>query len=136
MVDKIFSKGLAITTILLFLGLAIQPSIAVQPNTSDSDDDCDICPAIETISKIIDEEKYQELYDKVFRLKEVEKKINTDPPPKLCDFLEQLITIIFIPCYLLSLIGSIFIIWIFLFPFYILYSFGVVIGCFIPPPEV
>ena len=43
MKQRIICKTLAVAVILLFLGLAIQPSVAVQPETTDIEDDCNLC---------------------------------------------------------------------------------------------
>jgi hypothetical protein len=37
---------------ILFLGLAIQPSIAVNPITSDNEDDCSICPKVSKLQVV------------------------------------------------------------------------------------
>ena len=60
MKQRIICKGLAVAVILLFLGLAIQPSIAVQSDTSVSDDKNQVQPPITgkpdlTIVDIVDE---------------------------------------------------------------------------------
>jgi hypothetical protein len=38
------SKALAVAVIILFLGLAVQPSVAVQPDSEEREDDCNLCP--------------------------------------------------------------------------------------------
>ena len=37
-------KILVVGVIVLFIGLGVQPAIAVTPDTSDSDDNCNLCP--------------------------------------------------------------------------------------------
>ena len=39
--------------ILLFIGIAVQPSIAVNPISSDNEDDCEICPSLNSDRKQI-----------------------------------------------------------------------------------
>ena len=42
-------NGLVVGVILLFIGIAIQPAIAVNPISTDNEDDCDICPKISNL---------------------------------------------------------------------------------------
>jgi len=46
MKEKIICKTLTVAVILLFLGLVIQPSVAVQLDTSENEEDCKLCPKI------------------------------------------------------------------------------------------
>ena len=57
MKTRIISKNLAVAVLLLFVGVGIQPAIAsVEPNTFDNDD-CEVCPVIESISNLVDDEE-------------------------------------------------------------------------------
>ena len=49
--NSIFTQGLAVAVILLFIGIAIQPSVA-DANISDSEDDCDICQKLSSLNFI------------------------------------------------------------------------------------
>ena len=62
---------------ILFLGLSINPAIAVNHISSDNADDCNICPKV---SKLQGVEKYKELSDRITTLKEMNKKINHITP--------------------------------------------------------
>jgi len=56
---------------ILFLGLAINPAIAVNPISSDNEDDCNICPKVSNLQVV---EKYRELSDRINTLPEIEDK--------------------------------------------------------------
>jgi hypothetical protein len=57
MKTRIISKNLAVAVLMLFVGVGIQPAIAsVEPNTFDNDD-CEVCPVIESISNLVDDEE-------------------------------------------------------------------------------
>ena len=56
----------------------VSSNLPEQPN--DVDDDCDICPAISVISKLVNEEKYQELSDRLETLKEMNVKTESYSP--------------------------------------------------------
>jgi hypothetical protein len=74
---------------ILFLGLSIQPSIAVKPISSDNEDDCSICPKI---SKLKELGKYQELFDRTTTLKEMNKELKSDSDrPIICAILDFLL---------------------------------------------
>jgi len=86
----------------LFLGLAIQPSIAVNPISSENEDDCSICPKVSKphlvrLKRLLDrfekynerlsviskhnpevEGKYQELSDRINPLSEMNKILNSN----------------------------------------------------------
>jgi hypothetical protein len=77
--------------ILLFVGVAVQPSIAINPISSDNEDDCSICPKV---SKLKELGKYQELFDRITTLKEMNKEIKPDYPyPIICNILSILVTV-------------------------------------------
>ena len=57
MKQRIICKTLAVAVILLFFGLGVQPAIAITPNTTESEDDCDICPAIKKIKSLEEKNK-------------------------------------------------------------------------------
>ena len=44
MKQRIICKTLAVAVIILFLGVGVQPAIAVTPETTDIEDDCNLCP--------------------------------------------------------------------------------------------
>jgi hypothetical protein len=75
--NPVLYKTLVVGVIILFIGIGIQPAIAVTPNTSDSND-CDICPSIEDLIDRKDVKKYQELLDKINSLKEENDGLNSD----------------------------------------------------------
>ena len=56
---------LSVGITILFLGLAINPAVAVNPISSDSNDDCEICPKVSNL-------------DRITILKEVSKKYVSD----------------------------------------------------------
>ena len=56
---------------ILFLGLTINPAVAVNPIPSDNEEDCDICPKVDNLQL---GEKYQELFDRITTLKEMNKE--------------------------------------------------------------
>jgi len=62
---------------ILFLGVSINPAIAVNPISSDNEDDCSICHPISNLQEI---EKYKELSNRFTTLKEMNKKINPITP--------------------------------------------------------
>lgn len=103
---------------LLFMGLAIQPSIAVNPISIDSEEDCYICPKVSSLQVVrlkslinrvetldnklsvmsklnpIVAEEYQELSDRITALKELNKELNLDAQIKdkiICAILEIII---------------------------------------------
>jgi len=83
-------NGLVLGVILLFIGVVFQPSVAVNPISSDNEEDCDICPKVSNqhlvrLRSLIDKvetlnndislmsrlnpevvEKYQELSDRIW----------------------------------------------------------------------
>ena len=92
-------KALVIGVIVLFIGVGIQPAIAVTLNSADSEDDCNLCPKkvskqhiiklkslisrldtlntkLLTVSKLNPdiEERYQDISDKVAILKDINKQ--------------------------------------------------------------
>ena len=76
---------LAVGITILFLGLVVQPVFAVNPISSDKEEACNICPKI---SKLQGVEKYQELFDRITKLKEMNKEIKPDYPyPIICNIL-------------------------------------------------
>lgn len=46
MKERIISKGLTVAIFLLFLGVSVQPSIAITSESLDNEDDCEICPKV------------------------------------------------------------------------------------------
>jgi len=97
---------------ILFLGLAIQPSIAVNPISADNEDDCSICPKVsslhlvglkdlinrvETLNNKLSvgvkhnpdvAEKYQELSEGITTLTKMSKESKPDKDyPIICDIL-------------------------------------------------
>jgi len=66
-------NGLAVGVILLFIGVTVQPAIAVNPISSDNEENCNICPKISKLQLV---EKYQELSDSITTFTEMNKKIN------------------------------------------------------------
>lgn len=112
-----FKKGLIIGIIFLFVGIAFQPAVAVTPNATESEDECNLCPKINNqqitifksliyrlerqINKLsvlskqnpIMKRKYQEISDGIATLKEMNVESNSDDYPKICDFLGKLVSI-------------------------------------------
>ena len=112
-------NGLVVVVILLFIGVAVQSSIAVNPISSDNKENCDICPKVnkthlirlkslinrvETLNNELSvvskynlevEEKYQKLSDKITALTEMNKELKSGTPhgnnPIICIFLWKLI---------------------------------------------
>ncbi|UCF49061.1 MAG: hypothetical protein JSU91_04745 [Thermoplasmatales archaeon] len=74
MKSRIICKPLAVAVIVLFLGLAVQPSVAVQQDTTDSEDDCDICPTGSIVYKLVKEEDKQKLSDIINTLLDIKDK--------------------------------------------------------------
>ncbi len=101
-------NGLVVGVILLFIGIAFQPAVAVNPISADNEEDCSICPKVSklqivrlkslinrvetldnklsVISKHNPEiaEKYQELSDEITTLKEMHKEFK--PNKQLNDY--------------------------------------------------
>ena len=73
-------KTLVFAIILLFIGVGIQPAIAITPKPSDIEDNCDLCPFINNKYNPKVEEKNQELSDKLAIIKEMNKKIDSFTP--------------------------------------------------------
>ncbi|KYK32080.1 MAG: hypothetical protein AYK22_00540 [Thermoplasmatales archaeon SG8-52-3] len=78
-----FKKILVVGIIILFLGIAIQPSVAADTNIKDGEDDCNLCP--KKVSK-------QQIFTINNILKSINKKsilkpdkLQQDPP--FCNFL-------------------------------------------------
>ena len=46
MKQRTICKTLAVAVILLFIGVSVNPAIAVKSDSTDSDDDCDLCPKV------------------------------------------------------------------------------------------
>ena len=112
-------NGLVMVVILLFIGVAVQPSIAVNPNSSDNKDDCNLCakkvskPYLVLLKSLINRaetlnnklsviskfhpkltEEYQELLDKITTLKEMNKEYISDVSwdfPVICNIVSFLI---------------------------------------------
>jgi len=61
MKKRILIRGLVIGIIFIFIGIIFQPVIAVTPNTSEIEDDCDICPSIKKIKSLADKNKNEKL---------------------------------------------------------------------------
>jgi hypothetical protein len=106
---RMLNKGLAVAVIILFLGLTVQPSVAVQPETTDNNDDCDLCPkkvskshlsliknSLNRLEKYDNqllilskyypefEEKFQELSEEIATLKEINKELSLWNFPIIC----------------------------------------------------
>ncbi len=95
---RILSKALVVG-VILFICISIQPAIAVNPNSIDSEDDCDICPKVSSLhlvrlKSLINRvetlnnkllvlsnhnpevaDRYQELSDRVATIKEINKEL-------------------------------------------------------------
>ena len=52
MKERILYKSLVVGIVILFVGMWIQPVIAVTPDTVDNEDDCDLCPSIDNKNSI------------------------------------------------------------------------------------
>ena len=112
MIGRILGKGLVVSVILLFIGVAVQPSIAINPVSSDNEEDCDICPKVSNLhivrlKSLINrfekydnllsvlskhnpefEKKYQVLSNRLSTLKELNKEIKSYYPyPIICNIL-------------------------------------------------
>ena len=96
-------NGLVVGVILLFVGISIQPAIAVNPIPSDNEEDCNICPKVSKQHRILIksllnrldkyenqlsvlyklnpdiEEEYQGLSDKILMLKQLSQEIKQNP---------------------------------------------------------
>ena len=80
-----FRNGLVVGVILLFIGISIQPVVAVNPISSDNEEDCNICPKISKLQVL---EKYQKLFDKITTFTEMNKEVKPDYPyPIICNIL-------------------------------------------------
>ena len=118
--NKKFLLAFGIT--ILFLGLSINPTIAVNPISSDNEEDCDICPKVskthlvrfrslinrvETLDNKLSvisnhnpevAEKYQELFDRITTLVEMNKELNPDSPlqnyQKICSIIVPVFSIL------------------------------------------
>jgi len=84
MTERMLYKTLVVLVIFLFAGIGVQPAFAVTPETTDSEDDCDICPSIGDLVERKDVERYQKLYDKILSLKEINKQFTTDTEYNIC----------------------------------------------------
>ena len=107
---------LAVGITILFLGVSINPAIAVNPKSSDNEEDCSICPKVSklhliglknllnrvetlndklsVISKPHPEvaKRYQELFDRITTLKEINTELKSDTPyPIFCNILEIMV---------------------------------------------
>ena len=112
-------NGLVMVVILLFMGVAVQPAIAVNPISTDNEEDCSICPKVSkqhlvrlrslinrvetlnnklsVLSKLYPEvaEKYQELSDRITTIKEMNQDLNPNwEYPIICAILIILLSII------------------------------------------
>ena len=78
-------NGLVMIVILMFIGVAVQPSIAVNPISSDNEEDCIICPKVSNLQWV---EKHQRLFDKITTFTEINKEVKPDYPyPIICNIL-------------------------------------------------
>ena len=78
-------NGLGVVVILLFIGVAVQPVIAVNPISSDNEEDCSVCPKV---SKQQELGKYQELFDRITTLGEMNQGLKSDREhPIICNIL-------------------------------------------------
>ncbi len=77
MKQRMLNRELVVGVILLFIGIAVQPSIAVIPISSDNEEDCNICHPFSNLQEI---EKYKELSNRFITLKEMNRKINPITP--------------------------------------------------------
>lgn len=120
-------NGLVVGVVLLFIGVAIQPAIAVNPISSDNDDECNLCAKkvsksqlallknslnriekydiqLSALSKLKPEvaEEYQELSDRITTFTETSKEFNFDWDfPIICKILAYLSLPFFIVSYIL-----------------------------------
>ena len=46
-------KTLVVGVIVLFIGVGIQPAIAVTPNTADSEEECNLCPKVSNLHLVL-----------------------------------------------------------------------------------
>jgi len=90
--QRIICKTLAVAVIILFFGLAIQPSVADAIDIIESEEQCDICPSVKDLVDSEEIEKYQELLDKINSYKERNKELDTDRGNQIiCDILDILL---------------------------------------------
>ena len=116
---------LVVAVILLFVGVCVQPAFAINPNLSDSEDDCDICLKVSNLNLVRLEnlsnkiykydnilsvlsknypeftEKYQELSERITTFKEINKELkqvaNKDKNTSLCDLLQNISLVLIMP---------------------------------------
>jgi hypothetical protein len=106
----ILYKTLVVVVIVLFIGIGAQPAVAVTPNITDSDDDCNLCPKKVSKSHLVliesllnrlekyDNNLYENKEYKEFKEELLYKKdFNKD---SFCDKLELIATILVIPYFL------------------------------------
>ena len=128
---------------ILFLGISINPAVAVNPINSDNEEDCSICPKISSLHLVrlksfIDrleindnklsviskyhpkvKEKYQELSDRIRTLKEMNKEIKPEHPyPIICSILFSITFLFFSISYIMYAMFEGKIIFIILFPLF------------------
>ena len=124
-------NGLVVVVILLFIGVAFQPAIAVNPISSNNEDDCDICPKVSSLHLVrlkslinrvetLDNKlsviskfhpklvgKYQELFDRITTLKEMNREYESDLSwdfPIICNVLYYIFGYQFITLMILIII--------------------------------
>jgi hypothetical protein len=80
---RMLYKTLVIGVMVIFIGIGVQPAFAVTRDTTDSEDDCDLCPSIEDVVDSKEIEKYKEMSETISTLKD----LKMDRP--ICEFLED-----------------------------------------------
>jgi hypothetical protein len=105
-------NGLVVAVVLLFVGISIKPAIAVNPISTDTENDCSICPKVSKLQlvrlkslieklKINDNKlsvmskhhpqvakRYQEVSDGITTLTDMNKELKPDRDyPRICDII-------------------------------------------------
>ena len=77
----LFKKGFVLGIIVLFIGISVQPAIAVTPKASISEDECDICPAINKIKSLVEKNENKKLTNIIDDYLEGYSNSKLDNPP-------------------------------------------------------
>ena len=97
--NPVFYKSLVVGVIVLFIGVGVQPAFAVTPDTSDSEDDCNLCAKKVSKSHLI---LIESLLNRVEKSKYFDFDTSYLDSTDICDKLEKLLMVLVIPLLVLE----------------------------------
>ena len=92
--NPVLYKSLVVGVIILFVGVGIQPAFAVSPDTSESEDDCNLCAKKVSKSHLI---LIESLLNRVEKSKDFDFGTSYLDSTDICDKLEKLLMVLVAP---------------------------------------